>query len=708
MSVLPEILRAVKSIRGNARTSETSTGGRVLFAFMGMADNWRGAGAALYRTEKAFRASVDACSSVVEANIGCAAYDLFRDDHAERPRAFMHVVVSQLALVDLWRSVGVTPDGVTGVSLGEAGATYAAGIFSREDALTVACAAARYTTDNQRESMVYIVQSPAAAIHRLTRAAPAPLHFAGEPKPEVAMLVSDTADAAVLGDYLASRVDVLAQMPTRWRYHTPDLTIDHTNMDRAFNTITARPAKCPVYSAVIGGRLPDEARFDKDLSLWILGNPFRFGDAIAAACADGFDTVLTIGPSVMTSWIRSTARHVQHQIRVVETLDPSQPEIATWKRARRKLRSLRRRSGAQRKPSVAATLDLKSPGVVGDPFRHYEALRKEGTVVYLPRHDSWLVLGYDDVRTALMQPNLYSNVVYEPFDRGLLSADPPRHTAMRNVVSEILSTDTIDRLVTLAEERAPELLEPELNIVSAYAQPLMHAVAAELVGFPDDIADAIVDALQAFDLSADRTSALIRVLDSNADRAALYESLLRRNATLEDREARSLVRLLWMAATTTTIRAISWSVFYLLKHSEARQTLTADPSLLPAFIDEVLRLHPPEHLLRRRATQEASLGGIKIPAGASVYLCVAAANRDPKVFPDSAVFQARRDPNRHLSFGGGIHHCIGAALGRRLIEVALRTLLREAPDFRALQPLLTIPCFRTMSNVSPARLVIRT
>ena len=148
--------------------------------------------------------------------------------------------------------------------------------------------------------------------------------------------------------------------------------------------------------------------------------------------------------------------------------------------------------------------------------------------------------------------------------------------------------------------------------------------------------------------------------------------------------------MMWIAGTTTTRRAIATSVLMLLRHPSLRECVGAEPSLLAAFVEESIRLHPPEHLLARATTAEAEVSGVKIPAGASVRLCLAAANRDPARFERPAALLLDRAQNRHLSFGSGIHRCVGAGLAQKEAATALRVLLRLAPRFRAIEPLDTL------------------
>jgi len=207
--------------------------------------------------------------------------------------------------------------------------------------------------------------------------------------------------------------------------------------------------------------------------------------------------------------------------------------------------------------------------------------------------------------------------------------------------------------------------------------------------------------------AADPTDAFIASLDRRAERSTLYGRLGPDSAgLLDDAEVRSVIRLLWLAATMTTERAITRSVLRLLQHPDVRERVETDPALVGPFVEEVLRLHPPEHMVSRRTTRAVEVGGVTVPSGAPVQLCISAANRDPARFDEPASLRLDRTPKGHLTFGGGIHRCIGAPLARSVIAVAVRTLLQGAPGFRAREPLATIPHFATMTALAPERLVI--
>jgi cytochrome P450 len=332
-------------------------------------------------------------------------------------------------------------------------------------------------------------------------------------------------------------------------------------------------------------------------------------------------------------------------------------------------------------PLSAATLDLDAPAVASDPFPAYDMLRAAGPVHFLARHGAWIVLGHEELRAAFTMPQLLSNQPYEDVDAVLLGADPPSHTTIRRISTRYFSRDVIERLGAAAAKAAPLLLaKPRLDLVSEFAAPLSEMIAAQLVGF-DDLT---LGEARATGAHFDDFLRYVRDLRALADRATLYEAL--RGDELDDAQARSLVALFWVASIKTTERTIAACAFHLLTRDEVRRDLAADPSAVAGFIDEVLRLHPPEPMLRRSAKAPVDLGGRAIPPGALVYLCLAAANRDPARYEEPHTLRYDRNTAGHLAFGHGVHHCIGATLARAVVEAAVREMLREGRVLRLAQP----------------------
>lgn len=349
-----------------------------------------------------------------------------------------------------------------------------------------------------------------------------------------------------------------------------------------------------------------------------------------------------------------------------------------------------------------SALDLESAAVSRDPYPHYEALRRRGPVVFLPHHAAWIVLGYDELQAALTQPALFSSRAYGTIDPQLLGADPPEHTAVRRIVTRYFAAEALERVAAFAEERAAELVTPRLDVVGGYARPLTQEAAAHFLGF-DEVA--LAEIRRSYDAARD-FAGYAHAVRGLADRSPMYQHLL--GDGLDADGARSVVALLWFASTKSVERTIAHGVRLLLFHHDVRAALVRDPSRGPAFVEELLRLHTPELVIRRATTAAARLGGADLPAHANVFLCIAAANRDPAKFDDPAELRLGRGGPRPLSFGSGIHHCVGATLGRRLVELALRTLLERAPGLRAAQPLETIRYAPSYTAHEMDRLVVET
>ncbi|HEV2865230.1 MAG TPA: cytochrome P450 [Allosphingosinicella sp.] len=357
-----------------------------------------------------------------------------------------------------------------------------------------------------------------------------------------------------------------------------------------------------------------------------------------------------------------------------------------------------------------APLHLADPAVARDPFPHYEALRRRGgSVQFLAAHDYWIVLGHEECRAAFDSPRVFSNGPYAPVDAVLLAADPPRHTPVRKLVSRQFSAEALGRLSDSAGELARSLVRPELEVVEEFALAVSRRVTAELIGFEAAASADIVAAYEASLTAEDPLAAFIVEIDRLAERARLFHAWRHAGAhDLEEAELRSLIRLLWLAGTTTTERVITRAVLRLLQHPDLRAAVTADRALLVPFLEEVMRLHPPEHMVPRLTLEPVRLGGVDLPQGAEVRLCVSAANRDPAAWEAPAAIRFDRRGRRHFAFGGGIHQCLGAPLARRVAAAALGALLDGAPQLRALEPLEHIPYFATETALAPLRLRVGT
>jgi cytochrome P450 len=362
---------------------------------------------------------------------------------------------------------------------------------------------------------------------------------------------------------------------------------------------------------------------------------------------------------------------------------------------------------ARREAPFSHAADLGSPEIARDPHRAYRRLREEGEVMFLPRHGFWIALSHQAVTSAFAQPALFSNAPYDPIDAVLLAADPPDHGAIRKAVSRPFGSEALARAEAAARDAALSLLRPRLDVVAGYGLPLSRAVTAHVIGFEEGVADQVAAREDALQDDPARIPKLIAYLDALAHRSTMYRQLRAdEHDLLGEAQCRGLVRLMWLAGTVTTERVITRCVLECLLNPDLGRLLREQPELRASFVEEVLRLYPPEHLAPRQARVDAVLGGVAIPAGGILQLCTAAANRDPKRYEEADRFVVSRGERGHFAFGHGIHACVGARLSRRVIAAALSALLDASNEFRPVKPLGQIEWFHTMTALTPKRLEI--
>jgi cytochrome P450 len=346
-----------------------------------------------------------------------------------------------------------------------------------------------------------------------------------------------------------------------------------------------------------------------------------------------------------------------------------------------------------------AAIDLPS-----SDLPRYQELRREGPVHSQPEGHSWLVLGYRAVREVLTDPVKFSSHPHASIDEVLLGASPPRHSQVRRVVTPILASHATGTLLHDLEEHAAELVGDRFDVVAGYAVPLTEFLGARLIGIDRATFGTILSIL-----SHERTAPEVPRGRAWPDlrRSKFCRQLIASpEASLSEAEAVSVTGLLAMAATETTERLIVRCCVILLQRPELRATLIGNPARVAAYVEEALRLFPPEPTLLRETTRPVTLAGVTIPGGAELRLSVATANRDPVLFTEPDALRLDRRKANHLSFGGGIHQCIGAGIARRAAAAALKVLLLRAPHFTSAEPLESLSLVEVGGRLLPAAVPI--
>lgn len=330
----------------------------------------------------------------------------------------------------------------------------------------------------------------------------------------------------------------------------------------------------------------------------------------------------------------------------------------------------------------------------------------------------WLVTGYDVAREALSERRLSKVLTAQEIGltpeltsamlRQMLFLDPPDHTRLRRLVSSAFTARRVEALRPRIDQIAAELLDTiagqeTVDLIETFANPLPLQVICELLGVPlEDRAafrdwSAIIAAGPArqHEMPEALNGLLVRIRAMLADRAArpgtdLVSDLIAAREggdRLSPDELTSMVFMLVIAGYETTVNLIGSGALMLLEDRDRWIRMRGEPGLLPAAVEEFIRFEPPIAVTtQRRATATVTLGGRTIPAGSRVMVSLADANRDAARFPDADELHLDRSPARHLGFGYGIHHCIGAPLARAQAQAAFTALMTRFPDLSLAVP----------------------
>ena len=360
-----------------------------------------------------------------------------------------------------------------------------------------------------------------------------------------------------------------------------------------------------------------------------------------------------------------------------------------------------------------------------NPHLQYARLRAAEPVHRSIAMQAWILTRYDDCIAVLRDPDTFSsdglNASGQLGDaireqratsalgqvQTLLTVDPPAHTRLRGVINRAFTPRRVELLRPRIEAIAQELLDAvppggDLELMTAFAQPLPVIVIAELLGIPSSDRNrfkrwsnkiaATTDLLNAEDAIMEAREATLELIDYFNDfiqarrdepRDDLISALVAAQQTEEQlthEEILAFAILLLVAGNETTTNLIGNGTLALLDNPDAFDSLRSHPDHLPAAIAEMLRYDSPVQGVVRIARRDTTLGTQQIAQGDLLMLMLGAANRDPDQFPDPDRFDVAREANRHLSFVLGPHFCLGAPLAGIEAEVAFTLLLQRFPN----------------------------
>jgi cytochrome P450 len=358
-------------------------------------------------------------------------------------------------------------------------------------------------------------------------------------------------------------------------------------------------------------------------------------------------------------------------------------------------------------------IDIHEPNFVLDPYPTYEHLRAECPVVHSEHYGGfWLLTRYEDVRSAALDWQTYTSSVagvtaipiITPRTEPMLpiELDPPRHSRYRALMSPVFAKQRIAVMQPRIEAIAGRLVDRLLaqgggDLVADYAAPLTVETLAEFTNLPKADAPRWVAWIQRmFDVTQPEDSARASAeMGSYIDEliaerrrtpgddfiSLLMESTVERQQ-LTDKEIHSFCTVVFGAGFETTADAISVSLYYLAEHPDDQRRLAAQPELVPTALEEFLRYVSPVQIFGRNAAHDVEVHGRTIGQGDVMALAFGSANHDPTLFPEPERCILDRAPNRHLTFGAGVHLCLGAPVARMEMEVTLQEFAGRVPSFK--------------------------
>jgi cytochrome P450 PksS len=385
----------------------------------------------------------------------------------------------------------------------------------------------------------------------------------------------------------------------------------------------------------------------------------------------------------------------------------------------------------RRNPPAKDEVNIASSAFKANPYAFYARLRAEAPAFRVTLPDgqtAWLISRYDDVVAALKDERLAKDklnaltpgqvakqpwvpAMFKPLARNMLDLDPPDHARLRALVHKAFTPRLVDQMRPRVEALAGDLLDAvqargRMDLIHDFAMLVPTTIIAEMLGVPvldrhkfhhwsstivssTSSSWGMLRAIPAAWLFLRYLRKLIQARRANPQDDVLSALIRAEEAgqQLSEDELLAMVFLLLVAGHETTVNLIGNGMLALVEHPEQLKCLRDDPELIRPAVEELLRYASPvETATERYAREDVTVSGVTIPQGSMVFAVIASANRDERQFANADTLDLTREPNRHLSFGLGIHFCLGAPLARLEGQIAINTLLRRLPELRLAVP----------------------
>lgn len=366
--------------------------------------------------------------------------------------------------------------------------------------------------------------------------------------------------------------------------------------------------------------------------------------------------------------------------------------------------------------------DPLDPAFIADPYPFYRRLR-EAAPVFKAEQGFWLLTRYEDVAFSLRDKRFgkdFAGTIRRRYgedrlkeatianlSRTMLVLDPPDHTRLRGLVTKAFTArrvaDMRPRIRKLVDQQLDRVVgQGGMDVIRDLAHRLPVIVICDMLGIPEEhrapflassnVAGRVLDPVPMTRQELDHANAMtaagnvyfdqlceLRRREPQDDLTTELVKAEEAGDRLTGEELRANISLLFGAGHETTTNLIGNGLLALHRSPDQWQRLKADPSLIPGAVEELLRFDSSVQMTGRVTNTDVTVGGVTIPAGESIVMLLGAANRDPAQYADPDRLDVGRENVRPMSFGGGIHHCLGAQLARLEAELAFTALVERLP-----------------------------
>ncbi|OBH09370.1 cytochrome P450 [Mycobacterium sp. E1747] len=347
-------------------------------------------------------------------------------------------------------------------------------------------------------------------------------------------------------------------------------------------------------------------------------------------------------------------------------------------------------------------LDFEKLPMAEDRGVGWKTLRDAGPVVFMNGH--YYITRREDVLAALRNPKVFSSTILQPPGHPLpvlpLAFDPPQHTRYRKVLQPFFSPLGLSKSRPVLERHATEMIaafasQGKCEVMADFAHLYPFQVFMDLYGLPIEDRDRLIDWKDSVvsdkpyvtQADIDKSQQLLAYLaDAIQQRrqhpgSDMLSQVMASDGDFTDLELLGMSHLLILAGLDTVTAAIGFCLFELARRPQLRDLLRDNPRQVRVFIEEIVRLEPSAPVAPRITTQFVEIGGMTLPPGTSVRLCMAAVNRDESDATSVNELVMDGKVHRHWGFGGGPHRCLGSHLARIELTVIVGEWLKQIPDF---------------------------